>query len=45
MEMRVTGVEAIGEVPRGTHFCQFYASKQDLLDILVPYFKAGLEER
>lgn len=43
MEMRVTGVEAIGEVPWGTHFCQFYATKQDLLDILVPYFKAGLE--
>jgi len=30
-------------VPWGTHFCQFYQTKQDLLDILVPYFKAGLE--
>ena len=33
----------IGEVPWGTHFCQFYEDKQDLIDILVPYFKAGLE--
>ncbi|WP_269852060.1 MEDS domain-containing protein [Methanosarcina horonobensis] len=27
----------------GTHFCQFYQTKEDLLDILVPYFKTGLE--
>ena len=33
----------IGRVPWGTHFCQFYQTKQDLIDILVPYFKAGLE--
>jgi PAS domain S-box-containing protein len=30
-------------MPWGTHFCHFYESKQDLLDLLVPYFKAGLE--
>jgi hypothetical protein len=30
-------------VPWGTHFCQFYNTKEDLIDILVPYFKAGLE--
>ena len=41
--MRQTGIEAIGEVPWGTHFCQFYQAKQDLIDVLVPYFKAGLE--
>lgn len=23
----------------GTHFCQFYDTKQDLIDILIPYFK------
>lgn len=39
----ITGIDVIGAVPWGTHFCQFYQSKQDLLDILVPYFKAGLE--
>jgi len=38
-----TGIEVIGQVPWGTHFCQFYQTKQDLLDTLVPYFKAGLE--
>ena len=27
----------------GTHSCCFYATKQDLLDLLVPYFKDGLE--
>ena len=27
----------------GTHFCQFYENKKDLVDVLVPYFKAGLE--
>jgi len=38
-----TGIDIIGEVPWGTHFCQFYQTKEDLLDTLVPYFKAGLE--
>jgi PAS domain S-box-containing protein len=38
-----TGIDIIGSVPWSTHFCQIYQSKQDLLDILVPYFKAGLE--
>lgn len=42
-EKRKTGVEIIGDVPWGTHFCQFYRTQQDLLDILVPYFRAGLE--
>jgi len=41
--MRRTGIEVIGDVPWGTHFCQFYQHKQDLIDILVPYFTAGLE--
>ncbi len=33
----------VGAVPWGRHFCLFYQTKTDLLDILVPYFKAGLE--
>jgi PAS domain S-box-containing protein len=40
---RHTGITVIGDVPWGTHFCQFYQDKQDLIDILVSYFKAGLE--
>lgn len=27
----------------GIHVCQFYQTKEDLIDVLVPYFKAGLE--
>ena len=41
--LRRTGISAIGDIPWGTHLCQFYQDKQDLIDILVPYFKAGLE--
>jgi PAS domain S-box-containing protein len=41
--MRDSGIGLIGKVPWGTHFCQFYQSKEDLVDILVPYFQSGLE--
>ncbi|MDI6856988.1 MAG: MEDS domain-containing protein [Dehalococcoidia bacterium] len=41
---RRTGIDVIGDVPWGTHFCQFYETTQDLIDTLVPYFKAGLED-
>jgi DNA-binding CsgD family transcriptional regulator len=37
-----TGLEAVGKVRWGSHFCIFYETKKDLLDILVPYFRAGL---
>ncbi len=40
---RRTGIDIVGNVPWGTHLCVFYQDKQDLIDILVPYFKAGLE--
>jgi PAS domain S-box-containing protein len=42
-DIRKSGLAAMGNVPWGTHFCQFYQTKQDLIDTLVPYFKAGLE--
>ncbi len=41
--LRKSGIDFIGDIPWGTHFCQFYQTKPDLMDILVPYFKAGLE--
>src|SRR3981081_1670870 len=44
-ELRKTGISVVGDVPWGTHFCYFYETKQDLLDILVPYFKTGLESK
>jgi DNA-binding CsgD family transcriptional regulator len=42
-ELYNTGLPAVGHVPWGSHFCIFYETKEDLCDILVPYFKAGLE--
>ena len=45
VELRKTGISVIGDIPWGTHFCHFYETKQDLLDTLVPYFKAGLESK
>jgi len=41
--LRTSGLEVIGDVPWGTHFCQFYETVDDLIDVLVPYFRAGLE--
>jgi PAS domain S-box-containing protein len=43
--LRNTGISVVGDTPWGTHFCHFYESKEDLLDTLVPYFKAGLEDK
>jgi PAS domain S-box-containing protein len=42
--MRSTGIEAIGHVPWGTHFCQFYRTVEDLIDVLAPYFCEGLRQ-
>src|SRR5580693_4436239 len=44
-ELRKTGIDVLGDIPWGSHFCCFYETKQDLLDMLVPYFKAGLESK
>lgn len=41
--MRKTDIDFVGDVSWGAHFCQFYQTKDDLADLLVPYFKAGLE--
>ena len=43
MNLRHSGIDIIGDVPWGTHFCQFYQTTGDLINTLVPYFKAGLE--
>lgn len=42
VDMRRFGIDIVGDVPWGTHFCQFYQNKEDLKDILVPYFAEGL---
>ncbi len=43
-EMRRSGISVVGDRPWGTHFCNFYESGEDLLEMLVSYFKAGLED-
>lgn len=42
-EVRKTGIGVVGDVPWGTHCFLFYETEEDLFDVLVPYFKAGLE--
>lgn len=41
--MRESGIDVIGPVPWGTHFCLFYKTRQDLIDVLAAYFAAGLK--
>ena len=40
---RPSGIEGLGDIAWGTHFCLFYETKDDLLDFFIPFFKAGLE--
>jgi signal transduction histidine kinase len=42
--LRRTGLEVLGDRPWGSHFCMFFDTKSDLLDILVPFFKTGLSQ-
>lgn len=42
-ELRKSGIDIVGDVRWGTHLCQFYQTREDLFDILLPYFKAGLK--
>jgi PAS domain S-box-containing protein len=43
--MRKTGVDVVGDMPWGTHFCLFYETTADLLETSVSYCKAGLESQ
>ena len=42
-DQRSSGLESVGDLSWGNHFCVFYASQRELLDVLVPFIKAGLE--
>jgi signal transduction histidine kinase/ActR/RegA family two-component response regulator/PAS domain-containing protein len=42
-ENRDSGISLLGKIPWGSHICQFYRTENDLFDILIPYFKTGLE--
>jgi len=39
----VASDKALLDMPWGSHVCQFYNCKEDLVKMLVPYFKQGLE--
>ncbi|HEX2572890.1 MAG TPA: MEDS domain-containing protein, partial [Polyangia bacterium] len=43
-ETSPSGLPTIGQLPWGSHFCQFYSSPQDLIESLVLYFQAGLHQ-
>jgi signal transduction histidine kinase len=40
---RRTGLGVLGDRPWGSHFCVFYETDEDLIEMLVPYFRAGIE--
>ena len=40
---RDTGISGLGELPASTHFALFYETREDLLDVIVPFFAAGLK--
>ena len=40
--LRPSGIEALGDMARGSHFGMFYETEQDLLEMLSLYFKPGL---
>ncbi|MCC2670320.1 MAG: hypothetical protein K0Q72_2791 [Armatimonadetes bacterium] len=37
-----SGIAAVGPLLWGTHFCQFYKTREDLVETLVPYIATGL---
>jgi DNA-binding CsgD family transcriptional regulator len=40
--LRPTGIPVLGNVPWGAHICVFYETKEDLLEVTLPYLAAGL---
>jgi DNA-binding CsgD family transcriptional regulator len=42
-DIRKSGIDVLGDLSWGEHFCLFYETKEDLLDTVVPYFKTGFD--
>ncbi len=40
--LRKFGIDIVGSVPWGTHLCQLFRTKQDLIEIMIPYFVEAL---
>jgi hypothetical protein len=43
ISLPVASDKALLDLPWGSHVCQFYDDKSDLTNMLVPYFKQGLD--
>ena len=43
LTLPVASDKALLDMPWGSHVCQFYNGKEELVEMLVPYFKQGLE--
>ena len=41
--LRKSGVDVIGDISGDTHICLFYRTGREIEEIMVPYFRAGLE--
>jgi len=41
--LRKSGIPFVSDIPWGSHICAFFETKEDLLDMVIPYFRAGLE--
>jgi two-component sensor histidine kinase len=44
-DARPSGLRTIGDLPWGSHFCHFFQTTSDLLDVLIPFFREGLAAR
>lgn len=42
-KLRISGLKLMGDITWGTHFCQFYQTQEELMNIIIPYLRAGLE--
>ena len=42
-QLEKSGNNIIGNVPWGSHLCLLYRTPEELIDVLVPYFLAGLK--
>ena len=43
--VRRVGIPGTSHAQSGEHLCAFFYTKTDLLNLVVPYIKAGLEDR
>ena len=41
--MRDSGLPCLGETPWGSHLCHLYNNADEILEVMVPYFSAGLK--